>query len=499
LELRGEVDVAGARWSFRILAAAVLLSGSGCGGSGDGSSSPGYSSSIPTPPVTQGPFGPSQLSATLLSPTQIQLTWSDNSLNETQFQVERGTNGTSFTQIAATAPNAEQFVDSGFGSAATFWYRVRASYPAGQSSYSNVAMVTIEAANSWRTLGGNERHTGYNQAETGVPPLTASWSANLTSAGLQPVVVENGRVFVTSNMRFQDTNPVWALDAGSGGLLWSYNFGNVNAVGFPAVSGSRVYVPQNNQTPGTYLWAFDAGSGSVAWQAPMLSQWELYWSPIVVNDSVWTNGGYYGGLYGFNSMTGSELFLNTGLAQYDEWSPAYGNGKVYSFVAGVLRQHDPAAGSTEWSVTVNWNWQGWSMRTSTVITGTHALVISPPNLHAINLSTQSVQWSANATFSGTPAVAEGRVFAISAGNLLARDENGLGSLWSFAGDGQLTYPPVAANGFVYVASPSNVYAVNAATGQQAWTAAVGGWLSLAEGRLFVARPNGTLQTFTLSN
>jgi outer membrane protein assembly factor BamB len=138
------------------------------------------------------------------------------------------------------------------------------------------------------------------------------------------------------------------------------------------------------------------------------------------------------------------------------------------------------------------------MRSSPVIAGTHALVIAPPNLHAINLSTQATEWSANGSFTGTPAVANGVVYAISGGTLQARALSGLGLSWSFSGDSALSFPPVIAAGYVYVSSPSNVYAVNASTGQQVWTAAVGGWLSIAEGRLFVARPNGTLQTFTLT-
>jgi outer membrane protein assembly factor BamB len=54
------------------------------------------------------------------------------------------------------------------------------------------------------------------------------------------------------------------------------------------------------------------------------------------------------------------------------------------------------------------------------------------------------------------------------------------------GDTSLSYPPVIANGYVYVASAANVYAVKVATHQQVWTASGGGWLALAERRLIVA-------------
>lgn len=58
---------------------------------------------------------------------------------------------------------------------------------------------------------------------------------------------------------------------------------------------------------------------------------------------------------------------------------------------------------------------------------------------------------------------------LQSGNLLGTTVN-----WSFGGDGQLTTAPIVLNGYVYVGSGNgNLYAVNAATGQQAWTANVG--------------------------
>ena len=48
-------------------------------------------------------------------------------------------------------------------------------------------------------------------------------------------------------------------------------------------------------------------------------------------------------------------------------------------------------------------------------------------------------------------------------------------LWSFAGDGLLTTSPIVVNQAVIIESSSgNVYALNAATGQQLWTINAGG-------------------------
>lgn len=82
--------------------------------------------------------------------------------------------------------------------------------------------------------------------------------------------------------------------------------------------------------------------------------------------------------------------------------------------------------------------------------------------------------------------------------LHARDAVTGSHLWTFPGDLDLSYPPIVANDFVYVASDDNVYAVDTTTHTAAWTAPVGGWLSIAAGKLFVARADGVLSAFDLS-
>lgn len=84
------------------------------------------------------PNTPSSLSASVLSSSQIKLTWSDNSDNELGFKIERklGTSGT-WSQIATVGANVEQYTDSGLNSATIYYYRVRAYNNIGNSGYSN--------------------------------------------------------------------------------------------------------------------------------------------------------------------------------------------------------------------------------------------------------------------------------------------------------------------------------------------------------------------------
>jgi large repetitive protein len=377
----------------------------------------------------------------------------------------------------------------------THWWRVIAVNGTATTTSTGAApnFTTVSSSNVWGTVGSDARHSGYNAAETGVPPLTFAWNSAHGSNALHPSVYEGGYVFVT--------NPtiLYAVNATTGVTQWSYNFGSVFQVGQPAVSNGAVYVGQCNHSPGTYLWSFNAATGVPRWSSPVGAQWETYWAPIVVGNSVYMNGGYYGGLYGFSTVDGSQLFFNNQLEQYDEWSPAYDNNTLYSFVAGKLRFHNPATGVIQQTVSVTWNWAGWSMMTSPVIGAGRIYVIAPPVLYAINPTSLLVDWQTSGlNFSGTPAVAGNSVYGLTGGTLHSRNATTGAFQWSFAGDTQLNHPPVVASGHVFVSSNANVYAVRVSDGVQAWTAPVGGWLSVASGKLFIARTNGVLTAYTLT-
>lgn len=92
----------------------------------------------PTPAAVPAP--PSGLSATPVSRGRIDLAWTDNSGNETGFQIERSKDAASWTQIAAPAANTVAYSDtSGLTPNKLFYYRVRAVNAAGSSAWSNTA------------------------------------------------------------------------------------------------------------------------------------------------------------------------------------------------------------------------------------------------------------------------------------------------------------------------------------------------------------------------
>ena len=94
-------------------------------------------------PQEPGPTAPSNLTATAASSSQINLSWTDNSNNETGFKVERSPDGsTGWTEIATPTANTTTYQNTGLTASTTYYYRVRAYNGSGNSGYSNTANAT---------------------------------------------------------------------------------------------------------------------------------------------------------------------------------------------------------------------------------------------------------------------------------------------------------------------------------------------------------------------
>jgi len=95
--------------------------------------------------VTTVPAAPTNLAATATSTSQINLTWTDNSTNETAYLVEQSTDGINFTQVASLPAGATTYSATGLQPSTTYTFRVRATNSAGNSAYSNNATATTQA------------------------------------------------------------------------------------------------------------------------------------------------------------------------------------------------------------------------------------------------------------------------------------------------------------------------------------------------------------------
>src|SRR5690606_33284731 len=98
--------------------------------------------------VTTPPAAPSGLSASAVSSSQINLSWTDNANDETGFAIDRATNSTFTTGLVTSTvgANATSYNATGLSANTTYYFRVRATNAAGASANSSTANATTQSA-----------------------------------------------------------------------------------------------------------------------------------------------------------------------------------------------------------------------------------------------------------------------------------------------------------------------------------------------------------------
>jgi len=120
-----------------------------------------------------------------------------------------------------------------------------------------------------------------------IPSLTEQWSFQAGDQLTSSPIVVNGIVYIGSS-----DDKVYALDAASGTLKWSFQAG-----GFPTVVNGVVYVSTHYDGK---VYALDAASGTLKWSFQVGGQ--LTSSPIVVNGLVYVGSD---NLYALDAASGT--------------------------------------------------------------------------------------------------------------------------------------------------------------------------------------------------
>jgi hypothetical protein len=148
---------------------------------------PSVSTSVPT--------APSSLAASTSSSSALNVSWSDNSGNESGFTLQRSLDGVVFVTIAELSANVRTYGDAGLLPSTRYYYRVAAYNSAGSSAYSNtgsgttataltntvpVVSITAPASGASYPSGASVTFTGSaSDSQDGTLSSALAWSSNI--------------------------------------------------------------------------------------------------------------------------------------------------------------------------------------------------------------------------------------------------------------------------------------------------------------------------------
>jgi outer membrane protein assembly factor BamB len=334
---------------------------------------------------------------------------------------------------------------------------------------------------NWPTFGFDVCHTGYNPYEyrintTNVKDLVVAWQYG--PGPFNSPVLANGVVY------FGGAN-VYAVDSGTGTLLWTYNTGS--NVQYPTVFNNVLYFGS-----GQSVYALDAKAGTLLWTYSITGTFN---TGSTVADGVVYIGSYDGSnstttIYALDAKNGTLRWKRTYSSGGVISTPAVVNGVVYFFAGGEIYALNAKSGAVVWQVS------GFSTNNAVAVFN-NFVYVSSGGLYALNALTGAVVWTAQpqaGTFSSSPVVGNGVVY-IGA----ATDRQHPGSLvYSFdATNGSLLWPKGPGQGYggIYYLALANGVLYASVSGPTDWLDA----MSAADGTGLWGYQNADGNAFIIAN
>ncbi|MGH2555080.1 MAG: PQQ-binding-like beta-propeller repeat protein, partial [Actinomycetota bacterium] len=145
-------------------------------------------------------------------------------------------------------------------------------------------------------VGSRDRHVYAIDAQRG----TLRWKRRLQASVEAAPAVEGGRVFALSENPTNGATRLYALDATSGKIEWSYSpRGAAIGVSSPTVAGGVVFVGFGD----SQVRAFDAADGTLKWSKPVRSFFS-YHASLAFSEGALYVMDVNGGVYRFEGSTG---------------------------------------------------------------------------------------------------------------------------------------------------------------------------------------------------
>jgi len=341
---------------------------------------------------------------------------------------------------------------------------------------------------AWPMFQCNRQHNGYLPVTLDPERFSLKWQKAYTLSS--PVVAADGFVVFTSG------GTLCVLDAVDGEVMWSNSSFSGRHVGHPSYGYGNVYIQTCNHSSDTWLHAFDAMTGDYVFKSGTSAQWENYYSPTLYDGKAYINGGYYGGMYGYDAFTGQRLWFRS-LNQYDEWTPAVDDQHAYAYIGescygcnnAGLNIVDCHTGTLIKRITdPGFDWHGWSMNLAPVLgTMDDVFAIQDGRLLCFDIANYVLKYLVSGSFTRQPVVAEGQIYAINGGKLEVRDEMDGTFSWGWQPpEGSLSGYLAVTDSHVFARTSSNTYAVDLFSQEAAWSHPAFGSFALADETLYIA-------------
>ena len=271
-----------------------------------------------TAPDTQAPTAPSNLMATAISGSQINLTWtaSTDNVGVTGYLLERcqGAGCTSFAQIAT--PTGTAFSDTGVAANTNYSYRVRATDAAANlSAYSNVASAATPAPDTQPPTppGALTATVG------GAGQIDLSWTASTDNVGVTGYRIVRcegpGCTGFAKIVQLSGTGTTYSDTGLAPNTSYSYEVRAMDAAGNLSDYSNVASATTPATIPGLVAaYSFDEGAGSTVGDASGNG------NVGAITGATWTTAGKFGSALVFNGTSAlvtitdaASLRLTTGM------------------------------------------------------------------------------------------------------------------------------------------------------------------------------------------